>query len=370
MLLALNILLYLLYLWVLIQLGYACYYFVPFLFFRPPVRKEEEVPVSVVIAAHNEAQNLQRLLPALLQQVYSCFEILVVDDRSSDDTKKNINNLRQNHASLRILAIERAPSGIHPKKYAITQGITHARYEHILLTDADCIPLSNQWIKHMARGFFGETAIVLGYSPYIRISGLLNKLIRYETLLTALQYLSFSIKGHTYMGVGRNLAYTKTCFNQINGFGLHRATLGGDDDLLVQQARRNRQVNLVFSKESQTQSIPKQTYQEWFIQKRRHLAVGRHYPLADKIRIGLFMFANLGFYLTGLVYLMLSNELFLPVILFTVRGIVVSVIYWSAARKLQERLPVFLLPLLDIIYFMNYLVLGVSVIMFKKVRWK
>ena len=370
MLLAAAILPYLLCFWVLIQLGYAFYYFIPFLWYRPPVRQAADFPVSVVLAAHNEAENLSRLIPALLQQNYPCFEVLVVDDRSSDDTKKNINNLSQIHARLRILAIEQAPLGIHPKKYALTQGITHARYEHILLTDADCLPASDQWIAEMAKGFFGGAAIVLGYSPYIRISGFLNKLIRYETLLTALQYLSFSMKGHTYMGVGRNLAYTKTCFSQVNGFGSHKAIVGGDDDLFVQRARNQQGVNLVLSPASQTKSIPKRTYQQWFIQKRRHLAVGQHYKWADKIRIGLFMFSNLAFYLTWGIYLVTSNELFLPIILFIGRSIVISLVYWFTARKLQEKLPVFLLPLLDLIYFINYLVLGVSVLMFKKVRWK
>jgi glycosyltransferase involved in cell wall biosynthesis len=364
------ILLYLLCFWVLIQLGYAFYYFIPFLFYQPPSRKGGDFPVSVVIAAHNEADNLSRLIPALLNQDYPCFEVLVVDDRSSDETKKNITNLSHNNGRLRILPIEQAPPGIHPKKYALTQGITQARYEHVLLTDADCVPASDHWIQEMAQGFFGQTAIVLGYSPYIRISGFLNKLIRYETLLTALQYLSFSMKGNTYMGVGRNLAYTKTCFRQVNGFGAHQAIMGGDDDLFVQRARQHQQVNLVLTKASQAESIPKRTYQEWFIQKRRHLATGQHYKLADKIRIGLFMFSNLGFYLTGGIYLVISNELFLPIILFIGRSIVVSLIYWLTARKLQEKLPVFLLPLLDIIYFINYLVLGVSVLMFKNVRWK
>jgi glycosyltransferase involved in cell wall biosynthesis len=365
-----EILFYLLLFCVLIQVGYTLYYFIPFLYYQPPARKQAAFPVSVIIAAHNEADNLQRLIPLLLAQRYPCFEVVVVDDRSSDDTKKNMAELSHKNPNLRILPIEQTPPGIHPKKHALTHGIAMARYEHLLFTDADCLPASDRWIEEMAKGFFAETAIVLGYSPYIRIFGFLNKLIRYETLLTALQYLSFSRKGHTYMGVGRNLAYTKTSFNQVNGFGSHHDIMGGDDDLFVQQARENRLVNLVLTKASHAKSVPKRTYQEWFIQKRRHLAVGQQYPLRDKIRIGLFMSAHLGFYLTGIIYLATANELFRPFILLFGRSIVVFTVYWLAARKLKEKLSVFLLPLLDIVYFMNYLVLGVSVLMFKKVRWK
>lgn len=356
--------------WLVIQAAYFLYYFIPFLAYTPPALKEADFPVSVVVAAHNEAANLQRLLPRLLSQQYPCFEVLVADDRSTDETKKNIEELRRNHPNLRILPIEKTPPGIHPKKYALTQAITQARYEHVLLTDADCWPVSEHWIKAMAQGFFAGTAIVLGYSPYIRIFGFLNKLIRYETLLTALQYFSLARKGHAYMGVGRNLAYTKTSFNQVNGFGDYQHITGGDDDLFVQQARQNRRVNLVFSPDSHAASIPKQTYQQWFMQKRRHLSAGRHYYWTDKIRIGLFMLANLGFYLTLGVYLLTVNELFLPLILLTGRTLVVLLVYGLAARKLKEELPVFLLPLLDIMYFINYLILGVSVVMFKKVRWK
>jgi glycosyltransferase involved in cell wall biosynthesis len=365
-----EISLYLLLFLGMIQLAYAGYYFIPFLWYQPAARKRADFPVSVIIAAHNEADNLQKLIPLVLAQRYPCFEVLVVDDRSSDDTKKNMAELSHKNANLRILPIEQTPPGIHPKKYALTQGITAARYEHLLFTDADCLPASDRWIEEMAKGFFAETAIVLGYSPYIRIFGFLNKLIRYETLLTALQYLSFSRKGHAYMGVGRNLAYTKTSFRQINGFGSHKDIVGGDDDLFVQQARVNRQVNLVLTPASHMASIPKRSYQQWFIQKRRHLAVGQHYKWADRIRIGLFMFANLGFYLVWGIYLATCNELFRPLILLFGRSIVVSTVYWLAARKLNEKLSVFLLPLLDIVYFINYLVLGVSVLMFKKVRWK
>lgn len=365
-----QILLFFLCCCLIIQAGYYLYYFIPFLSYTPPALEKVDFPVSVVLAAHNEANNLKRLLPCLLTQQYPLFEVLVADDRSTDETKKKLQELRQNHPNLRILPIEKTPPGIHPKKYALSQAIAQARYEHVLLTDADCLPASENWIKEMAQGFFGETAIVLGYSPYIRIFGFLNKLIRYETLLTALQYFSFARRGHAYMGVGRNLAYTKTSFNQVNGFASFRQVTGGDDDLLVQQARRKGQVNLVISPDSHAASFPKQTYGEWFIQKRRHLSVGRHYYWADQVRIGLFMGANLGFYLAVAYYLLIFNELFLPLILLIGRSIVLMWVYGQAARKLKEKLPVFLLPLLDILYFINYLILGVSVVMFKKVRWK
>jgi glycosyltransferase involved in cell wall biosynthesis len=367
-----GVLYFLLFACVLIQWGYAFYYFIPFYFYKPPVAAPDQAPrpVSVIIAAHNELLNLQRLLPAVLSQQYPDFEVIVVDDRSTDGTAAYLENLEKKFGNFRYLKIDNAGRTENPKKYALTQGVARARSEYLLLTDADCIPLSNRWIDEMMTGFYGPTAMVLGYSPDRRKTGFLNHLIRFETLLTAIQYLSFCIKGKAYMGVGRNLAYTKKCFNQNNGFQSHITTLGGDDDLFVQDAAPQHHVNIAITKESQIESIPKTTYQEWIIQKRRHLSVGRQYKLPDKLRVGIFMLSNVFFYLIAIFLLFVPDNLMLLGILFTLRSVVVYVVYVLLAQKIKEPLSVFLLPVLDLVYFLNYLMLGVSVLILNKVRWK
>ena len=174
------------------------------------------------------------------------------------------------------------------------------------------------------------------------------------------------------MGVGRNLAYTKTGFYKANGFSSHQQAVGGDDDLFVQDAREMSNVNIVITKESQTASIPKQTYPDWFRQKRRHLAIGRQYQWPDKLRIGIFMMANILVYLTTFVLVFTAPDRFLiPAgILFGLRCVVVYTVYALIARKLNERQLVMLMPVLDLVYILNYVALGFSVLMFKKVRWK
>jgi hypothetical protein len=172
------------------------------------------------------------------------------------------------------------------------------------------------------------------------------------------------------MGVGRNLAYTKTCFNQNNGFESHKQTLGGDDDLFIKDASAKHKTNIVISAESQTLSIPKKTYSDWFVQKRRHLAVGQQYKTADKLRIGLFMLANIFFYLSAIILLFAQYNLTFFAILVCIRCIVVFTVYGQIARKLKEQISVMLIPLLDLVYIYNYLILGLSVLMYKKIRWK
>jgi len=355
---------------VVLQVSYAAYYFIPFYFYKPPAYSNPEFPVSVIIAAHNEENNLKQFLLAILTQKYKVFEVIVVNDRSTDGTQKYLVDLCQEYLNLRIIAIEQTPLEQNPKKYALTQGIAAARYEHLLFTDADCQPRSDNWISMMVGGFYTDSAIVLGYAPYREIYGFLNNLIRYETLVSAIQYFSFSVKGNSYLGVGRNLAYTKTCFYRTNGFDKHLNTLGGDDDLFIRDARDENKVNIVLTPESQTVSIPKKTYTEWFIQKRRHLAVGQQYKMADKIRIGVFMLANIFFYLTAFILLFMQANYFWTGILFGLRCVVVYSVYKLISQKLSEKLSVILLPLLDLAYFVNYLILGLSILMFNKVRWK
>ena len=354
----------------LVQAGYALYYFYPLANYNSPEASSEPVPVSVIICAHNEYQNLQQLLPLVLTQEYSDFEVIIIDDRSTDETAALISQWQASYPQLRLVTIRDTPAGLNPKKYALSLGIRVARYGHLLLTDADCKPLTNKWIDGMQREFATGADIVIGYSPYFKIYSILNYLIRYETLLTAIQYLSFTLRGNAYMAVGRNVAYTKKCFYQNKGFASHIKSLGGDDDLFVQDAVAHSTTTIEISNNAQTISIPKQTYHEWIIQKRRHLSVGLQYKFTDRLRIGCFVMSNIFFYFISIVMLLLQQHLWLVGTLFLVRCIVLFYGYVRIARKLNEKLPVPGIIILDAIYFLHYLFLGVSVLMFKKVRWK
>jgi glycosyltransferase involved in cell wall biosynthesis len=355
---------------VLVQVGYTFYYFYPLMHYTAPEPAALPVPVSVIISAHNEYFNLQQLLPTLLDQDYPVFEVVIVNDRSTDETADLLQQWQAGYSQIRIVTVYDTPAGFNPKKYALTLGIRVAQYEHLLLTDADCNPLTNKWIEAMQAGFASGADIILGYSPYLKLPGFLNNLIRYETLLTAIQYLSFSLKNNAYMAVGRNVAYTKKCFYKTKGFASHIKLLGGDDDLFVQNAVAYSSPAIAISRNAQTVSIPKQTYSEWITQKRRHLRVGLQYKWSDRLRIGTFMLSNIIFYIITLVMLLLQQYLWLLGILFFVRGIALLTAYAHIARKLNEKLSVIGMVFLDAAYFLHYLFLGVSVVLFKKVKWK
>jgi len=363
----------------LVQLFYAAYYFWPFA--RRPAEVPADAPgpdaepVSIVVCARNELDNLRRLLPLLLQQGYpAAFEIVLVDDRSHDDTYLYAQQLAQYYpTTVRLVTVTGTPDGFAPKKYALTLGIKAARYPRLLFTDADCLPATSQWLRLMQRGFSQENGadLVLGFSAYAAAPGFLNQLIRYETLLTAAQYLGFAWRGRAYMGVGRNLAYTRACFTVTKGFASHIRQLSGDDDLLVQDAvRRGQRVAVVADPAAQTRSAPAATWAAWWRQKRRHLSAGRAYAFTDRLRLGMFVMANALFYLATVGLLFSPNNWISLAVVWGVRTLFVNAAYAHLGRRLGQPVSVGLLPVLDVIYFFHYLALGASLFLNRTLRWK
>ena len=363
-----------------VQLFYAAYFFWPFARRAPEAPAEapgpDAEPVSIIVCARNELDNLRRLLPLLLKQDYPAgFEIILIDDRSEDDTYLYAQQLAQYyHEKVRLVSVARTPRGFAPKKFALTLGIKTARYPRLLFTDADCIPATNQWLRLMQRGFAADNQpvdLVVGFSAYAEAPGFLNQLIRFETLLTAAQYLSFAWRGWPYMGVGRNLAYTRACFMATKGFASHIRQLTGDDDLLVQDAvRAGQRVAVVADPAAHTLSEPAATWAVWWHQKRRHLSAGRAYRFGDRFRLGTFLVANMLFYV-AVVGLLFSPNNWIPLaVVGALRTLFISAAYARLSRRLHQSVNVGLLPVLDLVYFVQYLALGTSLLLNRTLRWK
>jgi biofilm PGA synthesis N-glycosyltransferase PgaC len=292
--------------------------------------------VSVIICAKNEAENLGRFLPLVLRQDYPKFEVVVVNDSSTDDTERILMELASEHSHLRYTSIPEDEKLKRGKKLALTIGLKAARYGHILLTDADCYPVSDQWIKLMASHFSSRHRIVLGYGGYEKKKGLLNILIRYETTFTAMQYLSYAILGKPYMGVGRNLAYDKALFFENKGFATHYHLASGDDDLFVNANATRENCVAEFSPESHTRSVPETSFRSWIRQKKRHLSAGSHYHTGSRIRLAVELISRIFLYIT-LVWICVSSPWKIPAAsLFTVLLIIRLSIFKMAMRRLKE----------------------------------
>lgn len=339
---------------------------------RTPPATTDPKPVSLIVCAHDEEQNLRQLLPLLMTQAYDHFEVIVVEDRSNDGSYDYLLEATQRYPNLKMVRITSKPEHINGKKFALTLGIKAAKYEMVLLTDADCRPKGKHWVQEMMSRFGENTSIVLGYSPHVKLNGMLNAFIRFEGLLTGIQYIGFALLGRPYMGVGRNVAYRKSLFLDNKGFNGHQTITGGDDDLFINAHASKFNTAVSIGKKALVYTIPERTWREFYIQKLRHLSVGRFYKFSDRVVLGMFMVSWLLFWLSvgpaalvnepwahhGIVGLLLARWIFL-----------IS-LFHSASRKMGDPFEAWKVPFLDIIYTIYYLVTGLSALKSKRIRWK
>jgi cellulose synthase/poly-beta-1,6-N-acetylglucosamine synthase-like glycosyltransferase len=321
-------------------------------FFRQPSRDQTTSypPVSIILAARNESDNLYENLPLLLQQDYPCFEVIVINNQSVDDSAYLLSAYRHQYANLHVIEVAKSKHISPGKKLPITLGVKGAKYEHLLLTDADCKPTSNQWIKHMASSFSDKKSIVLGYGPYQKTKGFLNALVRFDTAWIGINYFSMALAGAPFMGVGRNLGYTKSIFNKVHGFKSHYSLPSGDDDLFIQEAAKDRNYGICIHPDAHCYSDAPENWNSYFRQKSRHYTTSDQYQVFKKALLGIYPLTLLMLLLSFVILLVNTQFHWVSTFVF-IGGLVVK--WWLIGRcfrKLNERRFVLWFPLWDIYY--------------------
>jgi len=355
-----------------IQFIYYIFIFGSFSFSKKkPTENNFNLPVSVIICAKNETKNLIENLPHFLNQNYKNFELVLINDRSSDQTLKVMENFKKDSPiSIKIVDVAVNEQFWGSKKYALTLGIKAASYEHLLFTDADCIPVSESWIREMVINFSNEHQIVLGYGTFKKIKkSLINKLVRFESLLTAIQYFSYAKIGIPYMGVGRNLAYTKTIFFKVNGFVNHMHIKSGDDDLFVNQVATKQNTAISCSQDSFTESFPKTIFKDWIHQKRRHISTASLYKPVHKFLLGLFFSSQLLFWILGIIVLsFLYNWQIVAGLIFT-RILFLYLVIGYSAKKLNEKDLILFIPFFEIFLILIQMFIFIKNMISKPTHW-
>jgi glycosyltransferase involved in cell wall biosynthesis len=350
-----------------------------FRFFYPISAKPKQIisdpsdwePVSVIICARNEEKSLMDLIPQIMDQDYPVFELVIVNDSSWDDTDAILTAFSVRYPNLKIVTLDEEKQNLQGgKKFALTLGIKAAKYERLLLTDADCTPKSEQWIRDMVRPIQEDIQISLGFSPYKKYPGWLNKMIRFDTLMIGLSYLGFAKRGIPYMGVGRNLSYRKDLFFKVGGFKKHYNLNSGDDDLFINEVAHSKNTQVVFHPASQTESEPKTIWSKWFTQKRRHLSTSPRYKSLHKNLLALWPFTYLvmlasfgiacGFH-TGV--LLVSSLLFVRYVL------QIAILHSSSKRLGQSQDVVWLSPILELHLFLLNVGLYFSNLVRRPQKW-
>lgn len=353
-----------------IQLLYLWIVYGRYAFTRPSQGKKQDFPVSVVLSAKNEYPNLKKNIPLILAQDYPEFELVIVNDASDDETIFLLEDLSRENDKIKIVTISQDLNFFKGKKFPLAIGIKSAAYDHLLLTDADCEPASPNWLSKMVAGFSQEKEVILGYGKYSEHSSFLNRIIRYETAFTALQYFSFALWGSPYMGVGRNLAYRKKLFIENKGFISHYNVASGDDDLFVNKAANRKNTFIQDDPDSFTISEPKLNFNLWWNQKRRHLTTGKHYKFKHKFLLGTYSLTYLLFIALFVALLLLKIEPWLLISPLLARVLSHLIIMHLTFKKLKEKKLLLISPVIELIISLIYPVLYSINLVHKDSKWK
>jgi len=354
----------------LIQLCYYLGIFSRLAFYKKKAVPPEHLPpVSIIICARNEDDNIVQFLPSILQQDYSDFQVVVVNDCSFDNTGDILEEFARKDPRLKVVTIKPDDYYSHGKKFALMVGIKGADHDLLVLTDADCRPSSSQWLKNMTSRFVGEKEIVISYGGHERTKGFLNKLIRYDGFFIALQYMSFSLAGRTYMGVGRNLAYKKELFFKHKGFASHYQIQSGDDDLFVNEAATPVNVAVEIDARSYTWTKAKKSLKDWFRQKKRHVTTWPMYKSTDKFFLGLLPLSQFLFFATFAALLIIHFLIYIVLGIFVFRFLVQLVIFQGAMRRLNEKDLLVYSPLMELLLMFLYPAIALSNAFQKKSKW-
>ncbi len=350
--------------------------FARFAFNKPSKTEKKIFPgVSVIICVKNEISYLEQFLPNILAQDYPDYEVVLVNDNSSDETENILREMQYYHKHLQVISISTQFKQGNDKNLALAVGIKSAKNDLILMTGADCQPCSSSWIMEMVSCSSQEKPIVLGYRAYGRQKGVLNKLIRFDTVHTAIQYFSFALTGLPYMGTKSNMLYSKRMFLDNNNYLSAYKTKSEDNDLFVSRIMNNRNTAISYSHSSQVvSSLYLQSFSEWIDSKKRHILTGKSYKFVNKLFLGLYWISGWLFY----VLLIITLCFYIRVIciigvllgLYCIKLLSQWVVFARSCNKLNEKQLIKYIPLLDI-FFMFLMPLVRGIVLFQKQkRWK
>ena len=343
-----------------IKIAFWSLLYIRLLFYKKASSDKQEISFSTVICLKNDAEHLNNL--ETLADQAGLHELVLVDDFSNDQTKKEISRIYSKRIKKIHASIDKPG-----KKQALLDGIKVASCDNIVVTDIDCRPASSNWGFKMSNPLFNGYDLVLGYGPYYKKPGLLNKFIRFETLMTAIQYFSYALINIPYMGVGRNMAYKKELFKKHNGFQKFGHIASGDDDLFVQMVYKEAKIYAQLDPASFTYSVPKTTMISFFKQKQRHVTTASSYNFLHKICLGLFAFSHIMFYISIFICLLMEQKGFATMI-YLLTIIPIWIIYMMISSKFKEGDLRIWFPFLDIIYFI-YMVVLFPATLLKKKTW-
>lgn len=340
-------------------------------FYEVKERNTNSEPVSVVLLVNDELEKLRVQLPALLEQDYPDYEIVLVVQSAHDDMIEYIDHIRLEHPELKVVELYQDLNFFKGNKFALSIGIKSAKNDLLVITEVGCIPVSNQWLREIQARFGRGKEIVLGYHrteshPERYLSGF----IRFGNLVTAMRYLSFALAGRPFMGLNKNLAYRRSLFYRIQGFTSHYRISDGEDDLFVNRASTSRNVAIAISPESQVKCALPPSFSSWVRHRKRYLRTRRYYRAGDVFFLGLYS-SSYVLFLASFAYLVITQCLLYPVVsLFILRLFSQLFVFKKTMNRLGERKLLLLSPVNEVLLMILDGMIRISLVFDKKDKWK
>jgi len=333
-----------------IQVLYYLGVFSRFAFAQKQLSKPKRVPISVIVCAKNQEDNVKKFVPILARQNYPTYEIVLINDASSDDTLEVFKEFAKQYPNVKLVDVVNNEAFWGNKKYALTLGIKAATHEYLLFTDSNSYPISENWITEMSACFTPKKTIVLGYGGYEKVKkSFLNLLIRFDIMLHATQYFSWAKLGKPYTGSGKNLAYKREEFFKTNGFINHMQIRMGEDSLFINEAANSENTTICYSRESFTYSKAKTTFKEWLKQKQNRRAVISFFKSFDKFQLSFYYFSQFWFLILAILLFAVGYNWIYVVSIIGLRYLVSWLVLGFSASKLNEKDTIYFYPILEIV---------------------
>ena len=334
-----------------IQLLYIFFIYIRFAFYKEKDRGMYSTPISIIICCRNEEENLLNNLQAIVEQDYPSFEVILVNHMSTDNTIDVMRAFQLHYSNVRVVNVQRSSHLRMGKKFPLSIGVKAAKNDVLLLTDADCKPTSNQWLKMMVSNYANnKIEMVLGYAPMNKTKGFLNWFSRMEATYIAINYFSYALASIPYMSVGRNFSYTKELFMKNKGFKSHYSIISGDDDLFLQEVANRKNVTIEINESTWCYSDAKETWMDWMLQKRRHYKASPRYNVIKKLLLGIY---NVSWLLAVVLFVTLIFNIEyndVSVLIFGGVLIVKWIVFALNFNKLKSLSFALLFPLWEIVY--------------------
>ena len=315
---------------------------------RPKLDEELE-PASIVLCARDAYEYLTELIPVLLNQDYPDFEIVVVNDCSDDETEEYLKDLERREPRVKPVQLKQHLNFFTGKKFPLSMGIKSAQNDLIVLTDFNCMPVNDQWLRSVVNRYNHQTEIVIGYSPYVQKKGSLNHLMRFDALQNGLLYLSAALNHHAYMGIGKNLSYRKELFYRNQGFISHYTTTVGEDDLFINKVSTKKNTEVLIDAENGILTTPTSSFKLWMRQKSSRYSTVSKYDGRSRLMLSLFYGSQLLFYASFITLIALCAKpafvitggaaFYIPILVFffLLRFGSQMIIYHKASKRLGEK---------------------------------